>query len=135
MWAQVKSLGSMRAADAWPPPLLLCTHTDTWLADTPACARAPHARTPPLPRLLPLAPRSTLCRYYLQGACAFGDKCRFSHNRSDEPSQVRQTARPGRGVRWCGVAASGPGLVWCGLVWSSPGPQLVLGCVVWCGVV
>lgn len=32
---------------------------------------------------------SVLCRYYAQGACAFGDKCRFSHNKEqDEPSQV-----------------------------------------------
>jgi hypothetical protein len=32
---------------------------------------------------------SVLCRYYLQGACAFGDKCRFSHSKEqDEPSQV-----------------------------------------------
>lgn len=32
---------------------------------------------------------NVLCRYYLQGACAFGDKCRFSHNKQqDEPSQV-----------------------------------------------
>ncbi|WIA17572.1 hypothetical protein OEZ85_014399 [Tetradesmus obliquus] len=31
---------------------------------------------------------NVLCKYYQQGACAFGDQCRFSHNKVDEASQV-----------------------------------------------
>ncbi|KAF6262683.1 hypothetical protein COO60DRAFT_1699128 [Scenedesmus sp. NREL 46B-D3] len=31
---------------------------------------------------------NVLCKYYMQGACAFGDQCRFSHNRQAETSQV-----------------------------------------------
>ena len=46
------------------------------------------AHGPSLPRYCSVC--STICRYFLQGACAFGDKCRFSHNKesSDEPSNV-----------------------------------------------
>lgn len=32
---------------------------------------------------------SVLCKYFMNGACAFGDQCRFSHNRHDEPTQVK----------------------------------------------
>ncbi|KAF8058445.1 hypothetical protein HT031_005569 [Scenedesmus sp. PABB004] len=31
---------------------------------------------------------NVLCKYFMNGACAYGDRCRFSHNRSDEPTQV-----------------------------------------------
>lgn len=31
---------------------------------------------------------NVLCKYYMQGACAYGDQCRFSHDRQDQTSQV-----------------------------------------------
>lgn len=58
-----------------PQPLLAYSLPSLTCCPPPPPAAAPH--------------NSVLCRYYLQGACAFGDKCRFSHNKQqDEPSQV-----------------------------------------------
>lgn len=31
---------------------------------------------------------NVVCRYFAQGNCAFGDRCRFSHESREEPSQV-----------------------------------------------
>ena len=33
-----------------------------------------------------------LCKYYMNGCCAYGESCHFSHDRRDAPSQVCDTA-------------------------------------------
>ena len=41
-----------------------------------------HPSTAPTPRTVPRIP----CRYYAQGACRFGDRCRFLHSRQQGPA-------------------------------------------------
>jgi hypothetical protein len=54
------------------------------------CAAPRGARAPQTCSTIPNAPqtRSVLCKYYMNGCCAYGDGCRFSHDMSDMPNQV-----------------------------------------------
>lgn len=41
--------------------------------------------------------RAPPCKYFAQGACSFGDRCRFRHDRTS--SSAQSSARPARGPR------------------------------------